>query len=63
MEEVDHYKKSRMLDIVNSLSKKKRNFSYLLNEKFINFHQIGYHTINHYNLSKLSYDNQKIEMS
>ena len=62
MEEVNHYKKSRMLDIVNSLSKKKRNFSYLLNEKFINFHQIGYHTINHYNLSKLSYDNQKLEI-
>ena len=62
MEDVDHYKKSRMLDIVNSFSKKKRNFSYLLNEKFINFHKIGYHTINHYNLSKLSYDNQKIEI-
>ena len=62
MEDVDHYKKSRMLDIVNSLSKKKRNFSYLLNEKFTNYHKIGYHTINHYNLSKLSYDNQKIEI-
>ena len=62
MEDVDHYTKSRMLDIVNSLSNEKRNFSYLLNEKFIDYHKIGYHTINHYNLSKLSYDNQKIEI-
>ena len=62
MEDVDHYKKSRMLDIVNSLSNEKRNFSYLLNKKLINYHKIGYHTINHYNLSKLSYDNQKIEI-
>ena len=62
MEDVDHYKKSRMLDIVTSLSNEKRNFSYLSNEKFINYHKIGSHTINHYNLSKLSYDNQKIEI-
>ena len=62
MEDVDHYKKSRMLDIVNSLSNEKRNFSYLSNKKLINYHKIGYHTINHYNLSKLSYDNQKIEI-
>jgi len=62
IEDVDHYKKSRMLDVVNSLSNEKRNFSYLLNKKLINYHKIGYHTINHYNLSKLSYDNQKIEI-
>ena len=59
IENVNHYKKSRMLDIVTSLSDEKRNFSYLLNKKLINYHKIGYHTINHYNLSKLSYDNQK----
>ena len=53
--------KSRMLDIVTSLSKE-RNFSYLSNEELINYHKIGSHTINHYNLSKLSYDNQKIEI-
>jgi len=62
MEDIDHYTKNRMLDIVNSLSHEKRNFSYLLNEKFIDYHKIGYHTINHYNMSKLSYDNQKIEI-
>ena len=62
MEDVDHYKKSKMLDTVTSLSNRKRNFSYLLNEKFTNYHKIGYHTINHYNMSKLSYDNQKIEI-
>jgi len=60
--DVNHYKKSRMLDIVSSLSDEKRNFSYLFNERLINYHKIGYHTINHYNLSKLSYDNQKVEI-
>ena len=39
MEDLDHYTKSRMLDIVDSLSNEKRNFSYLLNEKFINYHK------------------------
>ena len=62
MEDVDHYKKSRMLDTVTSLSDRKRNFSYLSNEKLIDYHKIGSHTINHYNLSKLNYDNQKIEI-
>ena len=32
MEDVDHYKKSRMLDTVTSLSNEKRNFSYLSNK-------------------------------
>ncbi len=62
IENINHYKKSRMLDIVTSLSDEKRNFSYLLNEKLINYHEIGYHTMNHYNLSKLSYNNQKVEI-
>ena len=62
LENVDHYKKSRMLDTVTSLSNEKRNFSYLSNEKLVDYHKIGSHTINHYNLSKLSYDNQKIEI-
>ena len=62
LEDVDHYKGSRILDTISSLSNEKRNFSYLLNEKLISYHQIGYHTVNHYNLSKLSYDNQKIEI-
>ncbi len=62
IENIDHYKKSRMLDTVTSLSNEKRNFSYLSNKKLINFHKIGYHTINHYNLSKLSYDNQRVEI-
>ena len=58
MEGIDHYGKSELLNIVSSLSNEKRNFSYLLEEKIINYHCIGYHTINHFNLSKLSYDNQ-----
>ena len=62
MEDIDHYKKSRMLDIVTSLSNEKRNFSYLFNKNLIDYHKIGYHTINHYNLSRLSYNNQKIEV-
>ena len=60
--DVNHFKKSKILDIVSSLSNEKRNFSYLFNEKLINFHKIGSHTINHYNLSKLSYDDQKVEI-
>ena len=62
IEDVNHYKENRLLDIVTSLSDEKRNFSYLLNKKLIKYHKIGYHTINHYNLSKLSYDNQKVEI-
>ena len=62
MEDVNHYTKNNILDIITSLSDEKRNFSYLLNKKLINFHKIGCHTINHYNLSKLNYDNQKIEI-
>ena len=62
MEHIDHYKKSRMLDTITSLSNEKRNFSYLLKKKLIGFHKIGYHTINHFNLSKLSYGNQKMEI-
>ncbi|MFL3005263.1 MAG: polysaccharide deacetylase family protein [Candidatus Neomarinimicrobiota bacterium] len=62
MEDVNHYTKNNILDVINSLSNEKRNFSYLLNKKLITYHKIGCHTINHYNLSKLNYDNQKIEI-
>ena len=62
MENINHYKKNRILDLITSLSNEKRNFSYLSNKRLIDYHKIGYHTINHYNLSKLSYDNQKIEI-
>ena len=62
MENIDHYKKNKMLHVITSLSDEKRNFSYLLNKKLIDYHKIGFHTINHYNLSKLSLDSQKIEI-
>ena len=62
MEDIDPYKKNKMFDIVTSLSNEKRNFSYLLKKKLIEYHTIGCHTINHYNLSKLSYENQKKEI-
>ena len=53
MENINHYKKSRILDLIRSLSNEKRNFSYLLNKRLIDHHKIGYHTINHYNLVKI----------
>ena len=62
MENINHYKKNRISDLITSLSNEKRNFSYLSNKRLIDHHKIGYHTINHYNLSKLSYENQKIEI-
>ena len=62
IEDTDHYKESKILDIVTSLSNEKRNFGYLLKKELIQYHKIGYHTINHHNLSKLSYDNQKKEI-
>ena len=62
MENIKHYKKNRVLDLIRSLSNEKRNFSYLSNKRLTDHHKIGYHTINHYNLSKLSYENQKIEI-
>ena len=33
MEDVDHYKKSRMLDIVNSLSNEKKEFFIFIKQK------------------------------
>ena len=62
MEDVNHYTKNKILNTINSLSNEKRNLSYLLNKELINYHKIGCHTINHYNLSKLNYNNQKIEI-
>ena len=62
IEYVDYLEQKKILKIVSSLSNKKRNFSYLSNEKLINYHRIGFHTVNHLNLSKLGYEDQKKEI-
>ena len=62
MEEVDSYSESKFLDTITGLSDGKRDFSYLNEKHLIEYHKIGSHTINHFNLSKLSYENQKKEI-
>ena len=47
MEEIDSYQESKLLEIITSLSNKKRDFSYLNEKHLIEHHKIGFHTINH----------------
>tara|TARA_B100001248_G_C27279015_1_gene406748 strand:- start:109 stop:873 length:765 start_codon:yes stop_codon:yes gene_type:complete len=62
MEEIDFYRESKLLKIITSLSEKRRDFSYLNEKHLIEHHKIGFHTINHFNLSKLRYDDQITEI-
>ncbi len=54
--------KNKIISIINDMSHNRRNFSYLSNKKFTSYHTIGAHCINHYDLSKLSYEDQKNEI-
>ena len=62
MEEIDPYRENKLLEIITSLSNKRRDFSYLNEKHLTEYHKIGFHTINHFNLSKLSYDDQRKEI-
>ena len=62
MEHLDYYKEKNILKMVSNLSNVQRNFSYLTDKRLIKYHRIGYHTVNHYNLSKLDYEDQIIEI-
>ena len=62
IEHVDYLEQKKIIRIVSSLSNKKRNFYYFSNKKLINYHRIGFHTVNHPNLSKLGYEDQKKEI-
>ena len=62
MEYIDSYKESKLLNAITSLSNKQRDFSYLNENHLIEHHKIGFHTINHFNLSKLRYDDQITEI-
>ena len=48
--------------MVSNLSNVQRDFSYLSDKKLIKYHRIGYHTVNHFNLSKLDYEDQRVEI-
>ena len=61
-EEIDHYEQPNLLKTITSLSTEKRDFSYLHKKDLLEYHKIGSHTINHFNLSKLSYENQNKEV-
>ena len=62
IEEIDPYRENKLLDTITSLSERKRDFSYLNEKHLLQYHKIGFHTINHFNLSKLSYDDQLKEI-
>ena len=62
MEDVDFYREGKLLKTITSLSSKRRDFSYLNEKHLIEHHKIGFHTINHFNLSKLRYDDQITEI-
>ncbi len=62
IEQIDHYEKPNILKTITSLTAEKRDLSYLQKKDLIEYHKIGCHTINHYNLSKLSYENQEKEV-
>ena len=62
LENLDYYKEKNILETNSNLSNAKRNFSYLSNKKLTKYHRIGYHTINHYNLSRLVYEDQRSEI-
>ena len=54
--------KNKILSMINNMSRVERDFSYLYNKKLTNYHTIGAHCINHYDLSKLSFETQKNEI-
>ena len=62
MEDTNHYENDKLVNKISSLSNEKRDFSYLNENHLVEFHKIGCHTVNHYNLSKLSYGYQKKEI-
>ena len=62
MEKIDPYQEDKLLETITSLSNKRRDFSYLNEKHLIEYHKIGFHTINHFNLSKLKYDDQRKEI-
>ena len=62
LEEIDSYHESKLLKIITSLSNARRDFSYLKEKHLTEHHKIGFHTINHFNLSKLSYNDQRKEI-
>ncbi len=62
MEKINPFEKNDFFFMVNNLSEEKRNLSYLSNNNLIKHHTIGAHTINHYDLAKLDYENQKEEI-
>jgi len=62
MDEINPYEKNEFFFMINNITKEKRNFSYLFNNNLIKYHTIGAHTIGHYDLANLSYENQKEEI-
>ena len=62
MEEIDSYRENKLLETITRLSNRRRDFSYLKERHLTGYHKIGFHTINHFNLSKLSYDDQRKEI-
>ena len=62
MEESNYFESNSLLESLSGLTNETRDFSYLDEKNLIDYHKLGFHTINHFNLSKLSYNNQKKEI-
>jgi len=62
MEEINSYQEGKLLKTITSFSNARRDFSYLKEKHLTDHHKIGFHTINHFNLSKLSYNDQRKEI-
>ena len=62
IEDADYLEQKKILKTLSNISNEKRDFSYLMNKKLIKYHRIGFHTVNHPNLSKLDYNDQQKEI-